>query len=214
MAISEAYINNVGSLTRFFESIRTAGVPDRVTLEFLKTLGFKSTNDRPIISVIKAIGFLDENGRPTATYRAYRDHTKGPRVLATALRAAYSDIFLANTKANELTVDKLSGIIAAKVSKGDKVIKLIASTFKTLTKIADFSEEENAPASEVAPSRTTPAGSDDAAEKLIEKTPQSIRPHERLAGSAFHYNIQIHLPTTTDITVYNAIFKSLRENLS
>lgn len=29
----------------------------------------------------------------------------------------------------------------------------------------------------------------------------------------FHYNIQIHLPATTDISVYNAIFKSIRENL-
>ena len=37
-----------------------------------------------------------------------------------------------------------------------------------------------------------------------------IRTHRR---SDFHYNIQIHLPVTTDITVYNAIFKSLKENL-
>ena len=29
----------------------------------------------------------------------------------------------------------------------------------------------------------------------------------------FHYNIQIHLPATTDISVYNAIFKSLKDNL-
>ena len=29
----------------------------------------------------------------------------------------------------------------------------------------------------------------------------------------FHYNIQIHLPATNDISVYNAIFKSLKENL-
>ena len=29
----------------------------------------------------------------------------------------------------------------------------------------------------------------------------------------FHYNIQIHLPATDDISVYNAIFKSLKDNL-
>jgi hypothetical protein len=29
----------------------------------------------------------------------------------------------------------------------------------------------------------------------------------------FHYNIQIHLPATSDVGVYNAIFKSLKENL-
>ena len=56
MAIPEAYIHNVGSLTKVLEAIRTAGVPERVTFEFLKTLGFKSSNDRPIIGGLKAIG--------------------------------------------------------------------------------------------------------------------------------------------------------------
>jgi hypothetical protein len=30
---------------------------------------------------------------------------------------------------------------------------------------------------------------------------------------SLHYNIQIHLPTTNDIAVYNAIFKSVKEHL-
>jgi hypothetical protein len=31
--------------------------------------------------------------------------------------------------------------------------------------------------------------------------------------SGLHYNIQIHLPATKDVEVFNAIFKSLREHL-
>ena len=31
--------------------------------------------------------------------------------------------------------------------------------------------------------------------------------------TGLHYNIQIHLPATKDVEVYNAIFKSLREHL-
>ena len=127
MAIPEAYVNNVGNLAKFLEEIRSAGVPDRVTFEFLKTLGFTSSNDRPIISVLKGIGFLDQNGSPTDAYKAYRDHNEGPKVLANSLRSAYADLFLANTKANDLPVDKLKGIIATKVSKGEQVVKLIAS---------------------------------------------------------------------------------------
>ena len=102
MAIPEAYINNVGSLTKVLEDIRTAGVPERVTFEFLKTLGFKSSNDRPIIGVLKAIGFLDANGTPTDSYRSFRDPNLGPKVLARALRSAYADLYLANTKAHDL----------------------------------------------------------------------------------------------------------------
>ena len=213
MAIPEAYINNVGSLTKFLESIRTAGVPDRVTVEFLKTLGFKSSNDRPIISVMKAIGFLDDNGTPTAAYKAYRDHTKGGMVLAKALRSAYADLFLANTKAHELGTDKLRGIIAAKVSKGDQVVRLIAATFKALAKVADFSNADDDSGSEGEANETGGEPSERSDTPSMEASAPPRRPPPSI-GTSFHYNIQIHLPTTTDISVYNAIFKSLRENLS
>jgi hypothetical protein len=69
MAIPEANINNTGSLAKFLEAIKTAGVPERVTFEFLKTLGFKSSNDRPIITIMKGIGFLDTDGKPTEQYK-------------------------------------------------------------------------------------------------------------------------------------------------
>ena len=201
MALPQSYVNNVGNLAKFLEQIRTAGVPDRVTVEFLKTLGFKSSNDRPIIAVLKGIGFLDANGTPTDAYRAFRDPHSGPKVLARALKSAYSDLFLANTKAHDLPVDKLKGIIATKTSKGDTVVKLIATTFKTLCKTADFSEAEE----DVLPAATQQAKM--TVEKGADHTPAP------LGGPGFHYNIQIHLPTTTDITVYNAIFKSLKEHL-
>lgn len=199
-------------MTRFLEAIRTADVPERVTFEFIKTLGFKSSNDRPIISVLKGIGFLDDNGSPTATYRAYRDHTRGPKVLGKALKVAYADLFLANTKAHELSTDKLKGIIAAKVSKGDAVVKLMASTFKTLAKSADFSEDVEDAGEDNA--QRAAGGEKEPVAAAIEPPALPRTGSLSGAGSAFHYNIQIHLPTTTDISVYNAIFKSLREHLT
>lgn len=207
MAIPEAYINNVGSLTKFLEEIRTAGVPERVTFEFLKTLGFKSSNDRPIIGVLKAIGFLDANGTPTESYRSFRDPDLGPKVLARVLRSAYADLYLANTKAHDLSLEKLKGIIATKTSKGTLVVKLIASTFKTLAKAANFSEPAGETEKKAAKPADRPKPSDDGGHKAPFPPPAGVG----VAG--FHYNIQIHLPTTTDITVYNAIFKSLKEHL-
>ena len=138
MSLPEANINNTGSLAKFLDAIKTAGVPDRVTVEFLKTIGFKSSNDRPIISIMKGIGFLDGNGTPTELYKAYRGHD-GAKVLAKALESSYSDIFLAHTKAQNLPLDKLKGIIASKSNKGDAIVERIARTFQVLAKVADFS---------------------------------------------------------------------------
>jgi hypothetical protein len=210
VAIPESYVNNVGNLGKFLEEIRTAGVPERVTFEFLKPLGFKSSNDRPIIAVLKGIGFLDANGTPTDSYRSFRDPDLGPKVLARALRSAYADLYLANTKAHDLPIEKLKGIIATKTSKGTAVVKLIASTFKALAKAADFSETSGEPEKALGKPVGKPKASDDGEHKVtLPPSPQGVD-----AGFAgFHYNIQIHLPTTTDITVYNAIFKSLKEHL-
>ena len=201
MPIPEANINNTGSLAKMFDSIKTAGVPDRVTTEFLKTIGLKSSNDRPIIPVLKGIGFLDANGKPTELYKAYRSHDGG-KVLASALHNAYSDIFLANTKAQGLSLDKLKGIIASKTTKGDAIVERIARTFQALAKSADWSEATEVPEISVEPEQ-----------KELERPCNTSTTANLAKTPSFHYNLEIHLPTTTDITVYNAIFKSLKENL-
>ena len=38
-------------------------------------------------------------------------------------------------------------------------------------------------------------------------------PVRRELKSELGYTIQVHLPATTDINVYNAVFKSLKEHL-
>jgi hypothetical protein len=87
------------------------------------------------------------------------------------------------------------------------VVKLIASTFKTLAKAADFSEPTGEPEKGPAKPAERPKPADDSGHK------GPLPPPAGAGVTGFHYNIQIHLPTTTDITVYNAIFKSLKEHL-
>jgi hypothetical protein len=199
-------VTTPGSINRFLEAIQSAGVPPRVTFEFLKTLGLTSSNDRAVIAVMKAINFLDSNGSPTDRYRRFRDKDQGPKVLAEALREAYSDLFMANTRAHELPSEKLKGIVATKVSKGERVVSEIVATFKALAKAADFTG-----ASENSPQRPPEAEEREDTARRPEAEDNTHQPARKV--TQFHYNIQIHLPTTTDITVYNEIFKSLREHL-
>src|SRR5262245_23970485 len=129
MAIPDSYLLTTGNVPEMLSAFQKAGVPTRVTFEFLKTLGFKSSNDRPVIGVLKSIGFLDTSGAPTELYRRFRDTSQSRRVLGQAMQSAYSDIFLANTKANELPATKLKDIFAAKTNKGDRVVEQMARTF-------------------------------------------------------------------------------------
>jgi len=207
VALTESYLISVKNVAGIFQAIQEAGVPEKFTNEFLKTLGFGSSSDRTIIGILKSLKFLDESGRPTEIYRKYKDRTTAKNILGKQIKEAYEDVFLANEKAEQLPTDKIKGIIAAKTGKSDSVVEKMASTFKTLCTLAIFSdteiEKEKKTEDEHLPINKSSDKSDSSKENnfTIPTSP------------TFHYNIQIHLPVTKDISVYNAIFKSLREHL-
>lgn len=200
--ISESYVNVASRIPTILEAVQKAGVPSRFTIEFLRSLGFKSTNDRAIIGVLKGIGLLDSSGAPTERYKAFKNKSDSGKVLAAALRQSYDDIFLADENADKASAQKIAGIFATRTGKGEAVTKKQAATFKALVGLADFSDDGEAPT--VVP-------------PIIEKKSTVVEEPAKVktskSGADFHYNIQIHLPATKDISIYNAIFKSLKEHL-
>lgn len=203
MALTTAYLTSMKNIAAILEAVRIAGVPPKFTYEFLKSLGFTSSNDRAILKVLKGLEFLDQGGVPTERYRQFRDKTKSARVLAEALREAYSDLFLANENAQGMPLDKLRGFFATKTGKGNRVVEQMASTFKALGQLADFNEQAG-----------SPLDSDAQEQESIEEPFEAAKVLKGELDAEFHYNIQIHLPATRDITVYSAIFKALRDNFS
>ena len=209
MSVPTSYMQSTKNLAAIMGEIQQAQVPPKFTVEFLRTLGFTSSNDRSIVSVLKALGFLDQGGVPTDRYRRYRNKAEAPYVLADALREAYSDLFLARENAQSLPNDRVKGILATKVDKGDAVLDKMAATFRILAGLAtwDRAHERGAPPATV--------------EKPLDEPPPVEMPPP--AGGdgreparlplQYAYNIQIQLPVTKDISVYNAIFKSVREHL-
>jgi hypothetical protein len=199
MDVTNAYMYTVKNLGQMFEAIQKAQVPPRFTHDFLKTLGFKSTNDRSFINVLKGLGFLDSSSVPTQAYRDYRDKKAAATVLAKQLRQAYRGLFLADENAQDLSAEDLKGKFATLTGKDESVVKKMASTFKALAALADFKKP-----AEPEPSKPGEEPVDSPA--LDQVTP-------RPASLAFAHTIYINLPATRDVAVYDAIFKSIREHL-
>ncbi len=199
MEVTNAYMYTVKNLGQMFEAIQKAQVPPRFTHDFLKTLGFKSTNDRSFINVLKGLGFLDASSVPTQPYRDYRDKKIASTVLAKQLRQAYRGLFLADENAQDLGVDDLKGKFATLTGKDQSVVAKMASTFKSLAGLADF---KKTPMPEVSAPGEEPVESP----ALEQVTP-------RPASLAFAHTIYINLPATRDVAVYDAIFRSIREHL-
>lgn len=216
MALPDSYTVKPNSIQAYFDAILNAQAPERFSIKFLENLGFTSTNDRLFVGVLKDLGFLTNDGVPQQRYFEFLDRTQSKAVLAAGIKDAFSDLFAVNKNANELSVDdvrnKLRTLYAGK--KTDTVIERVASTFRALCDIADFSSVQ-APAAQTTQLATEEkkTGGDGSTQKSLREDEQSPPATGKLRVGSLQYHINIVLPETRDQGVYDAIFKSLREHL-
>jgi hypothetical protein len=211
------YMLQTGNLPKILDAIQKAGAPPTFNVEFLKDLGFTSSQDRPTPKILKYLGFLDGNNHPQATYRDFMDHNKSKKVLAARLRLAFDDLFMADKNAHLKTAEHLKGWFKTKTGAGDSVADKIARTFKVLATYADFNNV-------TADSDLEATAGEDNLKQINEQlndtsgsaatSSQRSSPHTG-AKSQFGlvYRFEIHLPDTQNVDTFRAIFRALREEL-
>lgn len=201
MALPDVYVQVYGQLADFFGRIAEGQAPERFTRQHLKDLGFRSSNFNATIPLLKALGFLSADGAPTERYHRYRDRSQSRQIMGEALREAYSDLFVIKAQPTDADRALIEGKFKSAHNTTDRVAKLMTSTFYSLLSLADLQ-----PAAKPA-------------ERPRIESPQPATPPSKGQGAlghvatTLHYNIQIHLPATKDVEVFNAIFKSLKEHL-
>jgi hypothetical protein len=204
---------SVTNLHKILDAIQKAGAPEVFHLDFLKDLGFASSNDRGAVKLLKYLGFVDASGKPQLSYREFMDHTKAKKVLAARLRLAFDDLFTADRQANAKSVENLKGWFKTKTGSGDAVAKKLATTFKSLAQYADFSAPTephtvDAPAAEARPAKRA-----ESLEEHPHKEEKAIRLESSAGGIGLVYRFEIHLPDTQNVDTVRAIFRALREEL-
>jgi hypothetical protein len=200
VALPSSYFTSAKNLVAILDQIQKGQVPPKFTYDHLKQLGFPSSNDRPIIPVLKSVGFLDANGTPQERYRRFKNASEAKRVLAEGVREAYADVFAIDEAANKLPPDQLRGIFARLSGKGEGVSDKMALTFRALVEQADFSRPtEDVEQEEEVGGEDTGANAD--RRQVLSKT------------LTLRHDVHVHLPVSDDIKVYDAIFRSIRDNL-
>jgi Family of unknown function (DUF5343) len=206
---SYAYIISNNKIDPIFARIRSAAKPERFSRDTLNTWGFTASNDRAMVSVMKMLGFINEAGAPTEYYDRLRDPTDWRYALADRMRSAYSDLFAIDSNMNTAPEGEVKGAISRITGKDEESVGRYFSTFKTLASLGRFEPKPSRASDALKPGPVEEPAAP--AAKAKTEPPAEEPTHRR--RSEYHYNIQIHLPVTTDISVYNAIFKSLKENL-
>ena len=206
--LTNRYLTSVANLSGILERIVEGAAPEKFSREHLKGIGFGGSNDRAVIPLLKDIGFLTADGSPTGRYHAYRDRSRSRRIMGEALLEAYQDLFTINE--NPTTSDRgaIEGKFKSTHNATDRVAQEQARTFFALLELADVRAARREPPQRP-PKERKPEEESKAAEPLT-KSPRTL---PKPGSLRLRYNIEVHLPATKDIDVYNAIFKALREHL-
>lgn len=209
MSLTMSYLTSTKNLESILNSIINARAPERFTTKFLEDLGFKSSTDRLIIGMLKALGLLDESGQPTTRYYEFLDQSRSKKIIAKGIQDAYEDLFNLRKDAQNMTNEDVKNKLKTLTQgqKGDRVIDQMSMTFRALCTYADWSNEPLSPNRGVSSAENELSTEEPAVPHTLEQPPI---PSPKMN---LHYNIQVHLPETTNIAVYDAIFQSLKKHL-
>lgn len=199
-----AYVAAYGAIGRTFEKIIEASTPSRFTQDYVTTkLGIKGGTGKAMLPFLKRTGFLNSDGSPTDQYHQFRNADERGRAAANALKTGYQALYEVNEYAHELPDDKLKGLVVQVTGSApaSSTVKSIIGSFKALKQYADFDAADN-PIETPAPTNAP-------------QTPSTSfsQPKAAPKGIQLGYTINLNLPATNDIGVYDAIFKSLKEHL-
>ena len=192
------YTTVPGKLNDLLEKIRTVGIPDKATVQWLKAIGFTSSNDSSLLPVLKFIDFCSEAGNPTDRWQNFRGHD-WKSVLGLAIQHGYSDLFAVYSDANLRTDAELTSFFNTRSTAGAQAIRKTVSTFKTLCRDAAFGTSgsavqrthiQNAPSSQNTVAPTTPSG-----------------------GPEVHLDIQIHISSDASAEQIDQMFASMAKHL-
>ena len=216
MAENLPYSTSVGTLENMLEKIKVASVPDRFTQDFVSTkLAMKGGTAASCIPFLKKMGLVASDGTPTELYREFRNPKKSRIAVGKAFKKLYQKLYEMNEYIHDATDQDILGLVVECTGgeKSSTATKCTMTTINALRRISDFDneneiEKDNEFNENIGFSSNT-----------IQPTLTTIPQIQENVGSRsekkmnLSYTINLNLPATKDIEVFNAIFKSLKEHL-
>ncbi len=217
MAEKHPYVSGSGSLVKIVEQLRRS-FPSVVNAGTLRKLRIAKNNETYLLNVLRYLNVIDAEGakqeRAASVFLLHDDKQFAER-FSELVKAAYQDVFDLHGDASwTLDRDSLIAFFRSADQSSEIVGKLQASTFQALAQISG--RRETASAKESPPRRRrTDAAAKGARKKELplpdSSTPVLPRPTPRDFGLTVR--IEINLPSDADQATYDAIFRSIRENL-
>lgn len=196
------YVTAYGNIGKALKKITAAQVPPRFTQDFLATkLGLTGGSAKPLIPFLKRTGLLGSDGVPTDRYRRFRNPGHTGKAAAEALREGYKSLYEINEYVHDASDNDLLGVVvqATGLEPDSSTTRATIGSFKALKEFAVFATDNDQEEEEV---EEEPKDHQHETERVVLKK-----------GLGLSYTINLNLPATSDIAVFDSIFKSLKEHL-
>lgn len=199
------YSTSPGTFKKALDGIIVAERPERFSGDFMSTvLKLSGGSARPIPPLLKKMSFLTSDGTPTDLYSKFKSDTARGQAALDGLRNAFGEMFRRNDfvhRADEAVVRDLIVEITG-LKKNDGIVRMIAQTYEA---VRGFADKGGTPSSDA---NVVGLSSDQ-----VNEAPPGRVPPGRNPPLGLSYHINVVLPETENIAVFNAIFRSLRDNL-
>ncbi|WON93648.1 DUF5343 domain-containing protein [Sphingobacterium sp. UGAL515B_05] len=203
------YMSSPGSLPKILNKIIEASVPESFNADFLGTkLGFPGGNQRSFISWAKKCTLLNQDGTIPQLYKNFRNPDTRGSAMAKALRVGYEELYARNEYAHDLPEKDLKKLITEITGKphDNSTVSAILRSFSNAKEFANFESKTS----------ESEYNSTNRNEIINEYDTQKVDLEPKQVSKlnlGLNYTINLVLPKTDDPSIYDAIFKSLKNNL-
>lgn len=199
------YVSSPGTLRKALESAVQAERPDKFSTNYLATvLKLTGGSAREIPPFFKKMQFIASDASPTLLYSKFKTNSGRSQAAYDGLKNAFSELFRRNEYIHKADENAVKDVIVeiTGLKKNDHIVRLMYSTFES---VRTFITSDVSSAYAATPNEQSRESDGDT--NYGDQLDSSIK------GIGLSYQINIVLPETDNISVFNAIFKSLRENL-
>ena len=181
-------VRDPGSIELLFRNIRSKKAPDKITTDYLATVGFRRQSDVKLLELLFFLGFIDNNLAPSSLWEKATgtDETVFASLLADAITKSYSRVFEVYPREDSIDGKALMSFFRDQTGVSDTEAAYMVLTLQVLTDIADFSKGKTTEPVEKkpavpAPSENTPEPSQTLPDVSDEPAPTIEIPREGLS---------------------------------
>jgi hypothetical protein len=211
------YISGAGNVAQMIAQLRKS-FPSAVSADTVKKLGIASNNESYVINILQFIGLLDTESKKTQLagqiFSKHKDE-EFAKALEVPVKGAYSALFELHGDASwALSDEDLITFFRQSDQTSDVIGRRQAAVFKILASLSGHGEVPVAKASKqknvAAVKKKTPSSS----KADVQHGRTQVVPKDTESSKlGLSVRIEINLPAGGTKETYDAIFKSIRENL-